>query len=196
MTDSRATPQRLTAEDVKRRLRSTIKLFHNADQHWGSEMAREWWPEAPEHYTLMDWLDDGIETLAAQGALSATAASESAPAVAGPIKTYGCEVCKATCITEDDLQAAQGTSEDAKDAARYRWLRDQDSTPHVIFGKVNLDNATADLLTAKFGDEFDAAIDAAMNTKTPRVAHSKSEYKRITAQGGDVLPPTPNRKEG
>ena len=50
-----------------------------------------------------------------------------------------------------------------KDAERYRWLRNQDSTPHVIFGKFNLMSGYADLLSCKFDDEFDAAIDAAID---------------------------------
>ena len=57
------------------------------------------------------------------------------------------------------VQAAQGTPEDKRDAARYRWAIQQE--PDVLF------DIYMDLLAGATPEQWTAAIDAAMNTKTP-----------------------------
>ena len=65
------------------------------------------------------------------------------------------------CTADRYIPAAQGTSEDAKDAARYRWLREHQYVACVWAD--TQDYYDHELLQR---EALDAAIDAAMNTKT------------------------------
>lgn len=54
-------PFREQADEAKRRIRTAIKLFHNADEHWFNEMIDEHVVGAPR-MTIIDWIDQGIST--------------------------------------------------------------------------------------------------------------------------------------
>ena len=76
------------------------------------------------------------------------------------------------------------------DAARYRWIRDR--AAFVGFGG-SFNDHDGNVL---HGEKLDKFVDERIEPQSLPVAHSKSEYKRIKAQGGDVLPPAARMPEG
>ena len=73
---------------------------------------------------------------------------------------------------EDDLQAAQGTPEDKRDAERYRWLRDK----HEWY-ECYITGTLQTKFDAKY-ETLDEAIDAAMNTRSDQAGATPKGKER------------------
>lgn len=51
-----------TAEEVKRRIRRSSKLFHDST-YWSLEDAAEFESDAPKGMSLLEWIDEAINSL-------------------------------------------------------------------------------------------------------------------------------------
>lgn len=121
-------------EEAKRRLRRAIKLFHNAEEHWSTEMIAEFEDGAPKDMTLLEWIDAGIEAIPSANAQP--------------------NVYKEAWEQWRSLQTGDAMKM-MDDALRYRWLRHDSKS-------LDLEQRKATIVEVYQGAAMDEQIDKAM----------------------------------